>query len=142
MASKQSEAVAQMYRSWTFARLHPETTVQEPRETNDRWGDLTAEPRGVDYIEADAGGVPAMWAAPKTCAESRVILCRHGGGFVGGSVYTHRKLFGHLAKAMGARALLLQYRLTPEHAHRLSSTTPRLRMPRCSGRGSRPSTSP
>jgi monoterpene epsilon-lactone hydrolase len=117
MASKQSEAVAQMYRSWTFARLHPETTVQEPRETNDRWGDLTAEPRGVDYIEADAGGVPAMWAAPKTCAESRVILCRHGGGFVGGSVYTHRKLFGHLAKAMGARALLLQYRLTPEHAH-------------------------
>jgi hypothetical protein len=41
MASKQSEAVAQMYRSWTFARLHPETTVQEPRETNDRWGDAS-----------------------------------------------------------------------------------------------------
>jgi|HubBroStandDraft_5_1064220.scaffolds.fasta_scaffold45808_2 monoterpene epsilon-lactone hydrolase len=117
MASKQSEAVKELYLSWTNARLHPDATLQEPRETNDHWGDLTAEPRGVDYIETSAGGVPAMWASPKGCAEDRVILCLHGGGFVGGSLYTHRKLFGHLAKAIGARALLIQYRLTPEHAH-------------------------
>lgn len=28
---------------------------------------------------------------------------------------SHRKLVGHLAKATGCPALLLQYRLTPEH---------------------------
>ena len=35
-------------------------------------------------------------------------------GFVSGSVYAHRKMFGHLAKAVGARALLVNYRLLPE----------------------------
>jgi acetyl esterase/lipase len=32
-------------------------------------------------------------------------------------VYSHRKLFGHLAKAAGVRALVFDYRLTPEHTH-------------------------
>jgi monoterpene epsilon-lactone hydrolase len=29
----------------------------------------------------------------------------HGGAFVSGSMYSHPKLFGHLAKAAGVRAL-------------------------------------
>ena len=33
----------------------------------------------------------------------------HGGGFVSGSIYTHRKMIGHLAKAAGSRALLYDY---------------------------------
>jgi acetyl esterase/lipase len=41
----------------------------------------------------------------------------HGGGFVGGSIYTHRKLFGHIAKAAGTRALSFDYRLAPDHTH-------------------------
>ena len=32
---------------------------------------VTAEPRGVNYIEVDAAGVPAMCAVPKNCAENR-----------------------------------------------------------------------
>ncbi|MEV0222567.1 alpha/beta hydrolase [Streptomyces sp. NPDC050704] len=117
MASRQSEAVREAYRAWT-AELHdPDTTRREPRETDDHWGDLTAEPRGVDYIETDAGGVSAMWAAPKGSDPDRVLLCLHGGGFVGGSLYTHRKLFGHLAKATGVRALIATYRHTPEYPY-------------------------
>jgi acetyl esterase/lipase len=81
------------------------------------WGDLTAEPRQVDYIETEAAGLPAMWAAPKGSAEDRVLLCMHGGGFISGSIYTHRKLFGHLAKATGARALIFDYHLAPGHTH-------------------------
>jgi acetyl esterase/lipase len=80
---------------------------------DESWGDLTAEPRGVDYLEIDIGGLPAMWAVPKGAGTDRVLMCVHGGGFVGGSVYTHRKMYGHLAKATGARALLVSYRLLP-----------------------------
>jgi epsilon-lactone hydrolase len=50
---------------------------------------------------AGTGGLTAMWAVPKPCGTDRVLLCIHGGGFVGGSIYTHRKMFGHLAKAAG-----------------------------------------
>jgi len=81
---------------------------------DESWGDLTAEPRGVDYLETEAGGLLAMWAVPKRGSADRVLLCIHGGGFVSGSVYTHRKMFGHLAKATGARALLVSYHLLPE----------------------------
>jgi acetyl esterase/lipase len=61
-------------------------------------------------------GLPALWAVPKGSAEDRVILSLHG-GFVSGSVYTRRKLYGHLAKAVGARAPLTDYRQSPAHPY-------------------------
>jgi acetyl esterase/lipase len=38
----------------------------------------------------------------------------HGGGYVSGSMFTHRKMFAHLAKAIGARAILVDYTILPE----------------------------
>jgi epsilon-lactone hydrolase len=110
MPSKQSQAVK---RRWEASRL---AMVQPGFEAPDdeSWGDLTAEPRGVDYLETDAGGLPAMWAVPKHASTDRVLMCIHGGGFVSGSIYTHRKMFGHLAKAAGVRALLVSYHLLPD----------------------------
>jgi monoterpene epsilon-lactone hydrolase len=110
MPSKQSEAVR---KHWEAARLAVTRPADEGPD-DESWGDLTAEPREVDYLETEADGVPAMWAVPKQSRPDRVLLCLHGGGFVGGSIYTHRKMFGHLAKAAGARALLPGYRLLPE----------------------------
>ena len=110
MPSKQSEAVRKHWEAARLAVTQPEAGGPD----DESWGDLTAEPREVDYLETEAGGVPAMWAVPKGCRPDRVLLCLHGGGFVSGSIYTHRKLFGHLAKAVGARALLPGYRLLPE----------------------------
>jgi acetyl esterase/lipase len=46
-----------------------------------------------------------------------VLFFVHGGGFVSGSPATHAKLAGHLASAMGARALVVGYGLAPEHVH-------------------------
>jgi epsilon-lactone hydrolase len=109
MASKQSEAVR---RHWEAAALAMTDPAAGP--DNESWGDLTTEPRQVDYLEIEAGGRPAMWAVPHGSRADRVLLCVHGGGFVGGSLYTHRKMFGHLAKEAGARALLTAYRLLPE----------------------------
>ena len=99
-----------------FAK-RPDMPLDEWRAMVEEWPQLTAEPGGVDYVEVDANGVPAMWATPKGAAEDRVVLAFHGGGFVTGSMYTHRKLFGHLAKAIGGRALVSDYRRAPEHTH-------------------------
>jgi acetyl esterase/lipase len=46
-----------------------------------------------------------------------VILAIHGGGFVSGSIATHRRMFGHLARAAGAAVLLVDYGLVPEHVY-------------------------
>ncbi len=118
MASKQSEQLITMYKGWMGElAVNPEMPLDELRAMFERWGDITAEPGGVDYIETNAGGVPAMWAVPKGCAEDRVLLCAHGGGYVCGSMYTHRKVYGHFAKAIGCRALIVHYGRAPENIH-------------------------
>jgi acetyl esterase/lipase len=114
MSSTQIEAVSQLYRHWV---ANFNLSLEDRRDLIEGWAVLASEPQAVDYLEREAGGIPAMWAIPSQSAEDRVILGLHGGGFVAGSMFTHRKLFGHLAKAIGARALILNYRLSPESTH-------------------------
>ena len=109
MASKESLRVD---RYWATVRQSTMNPQPDDLVTNAQWDLLTGEPRGVDYLEVEANGVPALWAVPHGTAEDGpVLLCFHGGGYVGGSMFTHRKMFAHLAKAVGARALVIDYAL-------------------------------
>jgi epsilon-lactone hydrolase len=118
MASTQSEQLITLYKGFIAAlEVNPEMPIDELRALLGHMGDVTGEPGAVDYIETEAAGVPALWAVPKHCAEDRVLLCSHGGGYVVGSMFTHRKLYGHLAKAVGCRALIVHYGLAPENPH-------------------------
>jgi acetyl esterase/lipase len=118
LASKQSSAVSRLLRSWLeIPAQDPDWSLDDQRDLVEGWNVLTNEPGGVDYLEVAAGGLPAMWAVPKEWSADRVLLCIHGGGFITGSIYTHRKLFAHVAKAAGVRALIVSYRLLPEGVH-------------------------
>ncbi|WP_205718666.1 alpha/beta hydrolase [Actinomadura sp. WMMA1423] len=97
--------------------MSPGMSLARWRDVVEHYGDVTAEPGAVDYLETQAAGLPALWAVPKDCSPDRVLLCLHGGGFATCSRYTHRKMFAHLAKAMGVRALIPEYRRAPEHPH-------------------------
>jgi monoterpene epsilon-lactone hydrolase len=97
------DAIEEMYAGWAAGT----------DGGGDHWGDVTADPRGVDYREVSVAGVPAMWLSPHGAATDRAIVAAHGGGFVGGSLYSHRKMYGHLAKAAGVPVLLTTYRLVP-----------------------------
>jgi monoterpene epsilon-lactone hydrolase len=110
MASEQSLANKAHYEQLAAAVAKGPLTPEQQIEWNEvHWPMLTAEPRGVDYVEVDATGIPAMWIIPKGSVEDRAIFYAHGGGFVSGSIYTHRKMVGHLAKAVGCRALTFDY---------------------------------
>jgi acetyl esterase/lipase len=119
MASPQSQALADLYKGWVAAMAaKPDMQLEELRDLFGHWGDVTVDPRGVDYIEVEvAPGIPALWAIPKNSAADRALLCSHGGGYVVGFMYSHRKMFGHIAKAVGCRALIVDYRRAPEHPH-------------------------
>jgi len=114
--SKQVEEVGNWWSKVT-SKADSHESLDAARDFGENWAGLTAEPGGVDYIETDAGGVLAMWAVPKGCSGDRVIVGLHGGGFFSGSMYTHRKFYAHIAKAIGCRALILNYRRSPEHQH-------------------------
>ena len=62
-----------------------------------------------------AGGVPAEWISAPNASQDRVILYLHGGGYVFGSMRTHRVMLAHMSRAAGCRVLGLDYRLAPEN---------------------------
>jgi acetyl esterase/lipase len=69
---------------------------------------------GVRAEAVDAGGVPGEWLTPED-AGGGTLLFLHGGGYVIGSIASHRSWVSRVAKASGARTLLIDYRLAPEH---------------------------
>jgi monoterpene epsilon-lactone hydrolase len=118
MASTQAEALKTLYQSWVERMAaNPEMGLPEMRDMFEEWHLATAEPEDVSYAEVDAGGIPALWCTPAASAQDRVIVYTHGGGYVVGSMHTHRKLAGHLARAAGCRALVIDYRRAPEFPH-------------------------
>jgi acetyl esterase/lipase len=90
-------------------------TFQEARADLDALAGGAVLPDDVRFEPVDAGGVPAAWIAAAGARPTRVVLYLHGGGYVRGSVTTHRRLVASLSAASGATALALDYRLAPEH---------------------------
>ena len=89
-------------------------TLEQMRKGLDAMGGMTPALPDVATAEVDAGGVAATWFTPQDGASDRVLLYLHGGGYVLGSVQSHRPLIERLAKRCGCRVLALDYRLAPE----------------------------
>lgn len=89
--------------------------IEAMRTRLDRFGGRF--PEGVSGTVVDADGVDAEWVDASEGSSNHVLLYLHGGGYVAGSIDSHRNLSGHLAKAAGFRVLALDYRLAPEHPH-------------------------
>ncbi len=118
MASRESEALSNLYRNWASRMsANPEMPIGEFREMFEEWATVTAEPADVAYEETTVEGIPAMWARPLAKPTGSLLICFHGGGFVTGSRASHRKLFGHIAAAAGIPGLIVEYRRAPESAY-------------------------
>ncbi len=100
-----------------------EVIASRPRPT-----DLGERRRGMDAnatafpldaaikVEAvDANGVKAEWTTSPGADAKRVLLYVHGGGYVFGSILSHRHLVAEIGQQAGCRTLALDYRLAPEH---------------------------
>lgn len=72
---------------------------------------------GVRRKQVLANGVACQWIIPQGVAEGRVLLYLHGGGFVLGVTHLHIQMVATLAKKMALRALMVDYRLAPEHPY-------------------------
>ena len=95
-------------------RVRP-TDIGERRKAFDAF--VAAYPTAPDIVvePVTANGVPAEWTTAPDADHSCAMLYLHGGGYVIGSVKTHRDLMARLSRAAKARVLGLNYRLAPEH---------------------------
>ncbi|MGB3809499.1 MAG: alpha/beta hydrolase [Parvibaculum sp.] len=89
--------------------------IGELRKAYDALGDQFPTASDVSREKVSANGVPAEWSSTPNAVRDRVILYVHGGGYVIGSVASHRHLVTELGRAARTRTLSLDYRLAPEH---------------------------
>src|SRR5208283_3986184 len=110
MASEQLNKVIERIKSQP---QNPNASIEQRRAGMERISERV--PADVICEKVNAGGVDAEWIAAPRANADRVILYLHGGGYVIGSINTHRAMVSRIARASNARALALDYRLAPEH---------------------------
>lgn len=116
--SAESDSLRALYADWAQIMAEPPgLSIRLLRSLFDEWHQVTAEVPGVTYEEGSVGGVPGIWALPDGADRTKPLVFLHGGGFAVGSASSHRKLAGHVAKALGVTAFVLDYRRAPEHPH-------------------------
>ena len=111
MASPQLQQVIEAIKS--LAGMASGSSIEELRATNEQMArpaepDITSEP-------VVANGVNAAWISAPGAADDRAVLYLHGGGYIMGSLNTHRDMMGRISRAAQTRVLGLDYRLAPEH---------------------------
>jgi acetyl esterase/lipase len=100
------EAIAKRVRSDDIAQRRRDMDARARQYT--LAADVIVEP-------VDANGVKSEWTATPDADRSKAILYLHGGGYVIGSLDSHRHLAAEAGRAARARTLALDYRLAPEH---------------------------
>jgi monoterpene epsilon-lactone hydrolase len=91
------------------------TDIGERRKNMDARGLAYALASDVTFETVSANGVPAEWTATPGVARDAAILYFHGGGYVIGSLDSHRHMVSEAGRAANCVALALDYRLAPEH---------------------------
>ena len=72
-------------------------------------------PTGMVRKPVSADGVPCEWLVPEGSPGDRALIYLHGGGFVYGQTLPHLELGALLARKIGTRVLMVDYRLAPAH---------------------------
>lgn len=75
-------------------------------------------PAGTTAAAVTAGDVPCLWVDPPGGDRGGpIVVYLHGGGFILGSAAAGTDMAARLARAVGGRALAVDYRLAPIHAY-------------------------
>jgi monoterpene epsilon-lactone hydrolase len=112
MSRQQLDSLIQMLKAQP---LDPAASVEEIRAGFEQMTAMFPVEADVKCEPVNAGGMKAEWVSAPGADAGRAILFLHGGGYVIGSINTHRALAARISRAAKARVLLPDYRLAPEH---------------------------
>lgn len=112
MPSEELQRIIKVLRSRSVPE---EPSVEEMRANFERDASLFPPAPDVHCEGVQVGHMQGEWIQPDGVDPQRAILYLHGGGFVMGSINTHRGMISRISRAAGARALAVNYRLAPEH---------------------------
>src|SRR3954453_19292592 len=91
---------------------HPRPAdLSERRKRLDALGAQYPLPPDVRVEPVDANGVAPEWTTTPEADPARVIMFLHGGGYISGSLDSHRHMIAQAGREARARTLALGYRL-------------------------------
>ena len=114
MASPELDKAIEMFRA-AKVQAQSLTDVEQFRAWYEQFMSVFQMEDDIVCERLGAGGVPAKWIYAPNTAEDRVLMYLHGGGYMIGSMRTHRVPLSRLSRASGAWVLGLDYRLAPEN---------------------------
>ena len=115
MSQQQLQTLVQMLRSQPVVNAN--ASVEETRAGFEQMASMFPVDADIKREVVSAGGIKAEWVSAPDADAGRAVLYLHGGGYVIGSINTHRSLAARLSRASKARVLVIEYRLAPEHPH-------------------------
>lgn len=98
-----------------LATAPPTLDIASWRRRFDALGAVDPREASVVVTPVSVAGIPGEWSLAPGADIARVLLYLHGGGYVAGSLDSHRPLVAGIGKAAGMRTLAIAYRLAPEY---------------------------
>lgn len=96
------------------AKAPADFAVNDLRKGLDKMVSILPLPDDGVYESVDADGVPAEWISVAGATKEQVIFYLHGGGYVSGSIASHREMLTRFSRESGRYVLAIDYRLAPE----------------------------
>jgi len=112
MSQQQLDSLIQMMKAQPIAQA---PTLEQQRAGFEQMAGMFPVDADIKREPVTANGVKSEWVSAPDADAGRAILYLHGGGYVIGSINTHRSLAARLSRAAKARVLVIDYRLAPEH---------------------------
>ncbi len=114
MASVQSYFMDLFLRFFVNKNKLATAPIRVTRKSLEKLTSMAVKPKGIATEAVICNGVSAEWSTPKNLNNDAVMLYLHGGGYVSGSVKTHRALVANIALAANCKCLSVEYSLAPE----------------------------
>ena len=89
--------------------------VEESRAGFEQFAAMFQVAKDVKIDNVDVNGVSAVWISTPEAVEENVVLYFHGGGYVFGSINTHKEFMSRISRVSNSRVLLIDYRRAPEN---------------------------
>ena len=92
-------------------------SLEEERAGLDEGGARFKVPEDVTMQPVNVDGVEGEFLIAPGASDNKVVLYLHGGGYVIGSIKSHRYLMQNISRHSGAKVLGINYRLAPENPY-------------------------
>ncbi|GAA5050855.1 acetyl esterase/lipase [Thermocatellispora tengchongensis] len=117
MPSKTHDLLVTMFREARDRSPAERPSIEAEREQSHAYDDAYRPVPGVTDEEFDGSAPGTRLMTPDGARDDLAIVHIHGGGFRAGSAKAVRALAAQVALGTGARVLLPEYRLAPEHPY-------------------------